>query len=287
MGIEVGILGGSGLYAIDGLETLEEIHVETPFGNPSDAIRVGRLGGKKIAFLARHGRQHHLIPSEVPYRANIYAMRKLGVRWLIAAGAVGSLRSELAPGTFVLADQFIDRTKNREEHTFFGRGIVAHIGLAHPVCMTLHAVLVEAVKACEQPSSASGTYVNIEGPSFSTKAESIFHRAMGWDVVGMTNLAEAKLAREAEISYATIAMVTDYDCWTDEHVSVAGVVEQLSKNAANVARVLALAISQIPLGVVPEAQTALAAAIFTPRERWPEHRVTELASILAPYLAKS
>jgi 5'-methylthioadenosine phosphorylase len=286
MDIEVGILGGSGLYAVDGLETLEEIHVETPFGSPSDAIRVGRLGGKKVAFLARHGRQHHLIPGEVPYRANIYAMRKLGVRWLIAAGAVGSLRSELAPGTFVLADQFIDRTKNREEHTFFGGGIVAHMGLANPVCAKMHAVLVEAVKACGLPWSPSGTYVNIEGPAFSTKAESVFHRAMGWDVVGMTNIAEAKLAREAELSYATIAMVTDYDCWTDEHVSVAGVIEQLGKNASNVARVLALAIGLIPFGTVPEAQTALAAAIFTPRERWPEHRVTELACILEPYLAK-
>lgn len=296
--VEIAVLGGTGLSSMEGLVVEEERAMTTPYGAPSDAVRIGRLGGRRVAFLARHGRHHTLLPSEIPFRANIHALRQLGVRWVLSASAVGSLRRELAPGHFVVPLQMLDRTKQREEHTFFGRGIVAHIAFSKPVCRVLAEVLHGAARDAGAKATLGGTYVNMEGPAFSTRAESEWHRSLGCDVVGMTNLAEAKLCREAEMSYATLAMVTDYDAFGEhgepaelaeegadgeQDVHVGAVVQQLQANAAVAQRALALALARVPLGANPPAHSALKTAILTPRSAWPEHRVAELAPFLARY----
>lgn len=233
---KIGIIGGSGLYKMDALKDVEEVQVDTPFGTPSDALIVGTLEGTSVAFLARHGRNHHLMPSELPFRANIHAMKQLGVEYLISASAVGSLKEDVKPLDMVVPDQFIDRTKNRVS-TFFGEGIVAHVAFADPVCNQLAGVLADAVASLELPDVTlhrGGTYVCMEGPAFSTKAESHLYRSWGATIIGMTNLPEAKLAREAEIAYATLALVTDYDCWHPDHDSVTvemviGIIKKITK----------------------------------------------------------
>ena len=231
----VGVIGGSGLYSINSLESIREVQIETPFGSPSDALRIGTLNGVEVVFLARHGRQHHLLPSEVPYRANVWALRSLGVRWLISVSAVGSLREHLRPRDMVVPHQFIDRTRQRPQ-SFFGNGCVAHVSLADPFCPTLSEWLAAAA-AGEMPVGhhlhRGGTYLCMEGPAFSTRAESELYRSWGCDVIGMTNHTEARLAREAEIAYASLSMVTDFDCWHDDHdaVTVEMVVCNLKANA--------------------------------------------------------
>jgi 5'-methylthioadenosine phosphorylase len=261
---EIGIIGGSGLYSMPGLTNIREQRITTPFGEPSDAFVLGSLAGRKVAFLSRHGRGHLLLPSELNFRANIFAMNKLGVERILSVSAVGSLKAEHKPTDFVIPDQFIDRTFHRES-TFFGNGIVGHIAFGDPVC----AVVAEAiVKACEHVGvvgKSGGTYVCMEGPQFSTRAESNLYRSWGADVIGMTNLQEAKLAREAEICYATMAMVTDYDCWHEDHdaVTVEQVVAVLNQNAANAAKVVAAAIAAIPLERNCACESALKYAILT------------------------
>ncbi|HUX66782.1 MAG TPA: S-methyl-5'-thioadenosine phosphorylase [Terriglobales bacterium] len=244
--IPIGIMGGSGLYAMPGLSEVEERRVETPYGAPSDALVVGRLEGARVAFLSRHGRGHRLSPSEVPYRANVYAMKVLGVEQIISLSAVGSLKEEHRPLDFVLPDQFIDRTQHRVA-TFFGDGLVAHVGFAEPTCGRLRAIVAAAGAAAGVAVRTGGTYVNMEGPAFSTRAESNLYRSWGADVIGMTNLTEAKLAREAEICYATVAMVTDYDCWHPGHeaVTVSEIVANLGKNAAQAAAVVGQAVKRL------------------------------------------
>jgi 5'-methylthioadenosine phosphorylase len=231
---EIGIIGGSGLYSMSGLTDTREVRVKTPFGDPSDAIVLGTLEGKRVAFLARHGRGHRFLPGEVNYRANIYAMKLLGVERIISVSAVGSLREDLPPGEFLVADQFFDSTKGRKS-TFFGNGIVAHVTFDKPTCGQLSAVLADACTSSAVPVHRKGTYICMEGPQFSSLAEANFHRAMKFDVVGMTNATEAKLAREAEICYATIAMITDYDCWHPQHdsVTVAQIIATLNQNATD------------------------------------------------------
>src|SRR5215213_10001593 len=240
-GVRVGIIGGSGLYQMPELTAVEEVTVDTPFGPPSDAFIVGTLEGERVAFLPRHGRGHRLTPSELPFRANIYAMKLLGVERILSASAVGSLQEKYAPLDMVIPDQFFDRTRARaHESTFFGEGIVAHITFAHPVCGELGDVLETACGAVDVRTHRGGTYLCMEGPAFSTKAESNVYRSWGMDVIGMTNLQEAKLAREAEICYATLALVTDYDCWHPQHdaVTVSEIIENLTKNAENAAKVV-------------------------------------------------
>lgn len=220
--VKIGIIGGSGLYKMEALTEIEEVYVETPFGPPSDALILGTLEGTRVAFLARHGRNHHLLPSELPFRANIYAMKSLGVEYIISASAVGSLQEQVQPLDLVVPDQFIDRTRNRIS-TFFGEGIVAHVSFGEPICLDLAQVLSQAIAELNLPDvnlHQGGTYVCMEGPAFSTQAESNLYRSWGGTVIGMTNLPEAKLAREAEIAYATLALVTDYDCWHPDHDSV-------------------------------------------------------------------
>src|SRR5437016_2230699 len=234
----IGIIGGSGLYSMGGLTKTREIRVKTPFGEPSDAIVLGILEGKRVAFLARHGRGHRILPSEINYRANIYAMKLLGVERIISVSAVGSLKEDLRPGEFLVPDQFFDRTKNRAA-TFFGDGLVAHVAFAHPTCGQLSGVLADACAEEAVAVHRKGTYICIEGPQFSTLAEAEVNRQLRFDVIGMTNLTEAKLAREAEICYATIAMITDYDCWHPDHESVtaAQIIATLNQNAENAQKV--------------------------------------------------
>jgi 5'-methylthioadenosine phosphorylase len=261
---EIGIIGGSGLYTMPGLTNISEQRVSTPFGEPSDAFVLGDLAGRRVAFLSRHARGHLLLPSELNFRANIYAMKMLGVERILSVSAVGSLKAEHKPTDFVVPDQFIDRTFHRES-TFFGHGVVAHIAFGDPVC----AVTAEAiVRACDEVGVVGkngGTYVCVEGPQFSTRAESNLFRSWGADIIGMTNLQEAKLAREAEICYATMAMVTDYDCWHEDHdaVTVEQVVAVLNQNAANAAKVVAAAVAAIPRERSCACATALQYAVLT------------------------
>lgn len=285
--VPIAVLGGSGVYNMEGLVDAEEHHISTPFGSPSDAVRVGVLSNRRVAFLPRHGRKHHLLPSEIPHRANIWALKSLGVRWIISLSAVGSLKPALQPRHFVFPDQFMDRTKNSGEHSFFGKGIVAHVSFGSPVCQRLCTILFQAASASGAVCHWGGTYVNMEGPAFSTRAESEFHRHHGFDVVGMTNLAEAKLAREAEISYATVAMVTDYDCWHAEEseVNVADVVRVLHDNATVAARTVALAVGQIPLRESTPAHRALDTALITPRDAWPAATIESLRPLLSRFLS--
>ncbi|MEO0756411.1 MAG: S-methyl-5'-thioadenosine phosphorylase [Cyanobacteria bacterium J06648_16] len=286
---KIGVIGGSGLYQMDALTDIEEVEVDTPFGKPSDALIVGKLDGNPIAFLARHGRGHRFMPSELPFRANIYAMKSLGVEYLISASAVGSLKEEVKPVDMVVPDQFIDRTKNRVS-TFFGNGIVAHIAFGDPVCKALATVLADAVESLNLEGvdlHRGGTYVCMEGPAFSTKAESNLYRSWGASVIGMTNLPEAKLAREAEMAYATLAMATDYDCWHPDHdsVTVDMVIGNLMKNAENAQRVIrevAKRLSENPPESV--AHSALKFAVFTPLDKAPAETKEKLSLLLQKYL---
>jgi 5'-methylthioadenosine phosphorylase len=285
----IGILGGSGLYHMDALEEIEELHLTTPFGDPSDAIILGTLDGARVAFLARHGRGHHMLPSELPYRANIYAMKLLGVKYLISASAVGSLQEQVKPLDIVVPDQFIDRTKDRPA-TFFGNGIVAHITFGDPVCPQLARVVSDAARSLDLPDITihdRGTYVCMEGPAFSTRAESNLYRSWGASTIGMTNLTEAKLAREAEIAYATMALVTDYDCWHDEveAVSVEMVIENLHHNAENAQRVIREIVQRLQANPFESiAHTALKTALFTRLDSVAPQAIDSLRAILQPYL---
>src|ERR1700744_6073952 len=244
----IGIIGGSGLYHIEGFTNQKWVTVKTPFGAPSDQFLTGTLAGREVVFLPRPGRCHRLLPSELNHRANIWAMKKLGVAWIISVSAVGSLQKKYRPCDIVLPDQFLDRTKRDFEHTFFGRGIVGHIAFADPIAEELRLILLKTARAVKAPVHDGGPYVNMEGPAFSTRAESITNHKLGYDVIGMTNLGEAKCAREAEIAYSTMAMITDYDCWkVDEaHVTVEMVIANLMKNAANAKAIIARVIPQIP-----------------------------------------
>ncbi|NEQ83213.1 MAG: S-methyl-5'-thioadenosine phosphorylase [Moorea sp. SIO2I5] len=286
---QIGIIGGSGLYKMAALKDVQEVPIETPFGPPSDAVMVGSLEGTTVAFLARHGRNHHLMPSELPFRANIYAMKQLGVEYIISASAVGSLQEEVKPLDMLVPDQFIDRTKNRVS-TFFGDGIVAHIGFGHPVCNQLAGILVDAIASLELPEVTvhnGGTYLCMEGPAFSTMAESNLYRSWGAQVIGMTNLPEAKLAREAEIAYATLALVTDYDCWhpDHDHVTVDMILDNLNRNAINAQKVIQETVRRLvenpPLS---KAHSALKYAILTPLDQAPEATKEKLELLLQKYL---
>lgn len=287
--VAIGIIGGSGLYKMEALKDVAEVQVETPFGKPSDALILGTLDGVRVAFLARHGRNHHLLPSELPFRANIYAMKSLGVKYLISASAVGSLKAEAKPLDMVVPDQFIDRTKNRAS-TFFGDGIVAHIAFGDPVCPKLAGVLADAVASLNLTDVTlhrGGTYVCMEGPAFSTKAESNLHRSWGATIIGMTNLPEAKLAREAEMAYATLALVTDYDCWHPDHdsVTVEMVIGNLHRNAANAQQVIQATVRQLTAHPPEsEAFSALKYAILTPLDKVSPEAKARLHLLLQKYL---
>jgi 5'-methylthioadenosine phosphorylase len=285
---KIGIIGGSGLYSIPGFTNVEEVRLESPFGRPSDAYMVGELEGRQVAFLARHGRGHKISPSELNFRANIWGFKKLGVERILSLSAVGSLKDEHRPLEFLIPDQFVDRTRGRIS-TFFGEGLVAHISFADPVCPSMAKL---AHRACQEAGVASklgGTYVCMEGPAFSTKAESNLYRSWGMDVIGMTNLQEAKLAREAEICYATIAMVTDYDCWHPEHdaVTVDDIIRNLTHNAGNAARVVKAAVR----GLGEEERScgcanALATALITDRSTVPAETLSKLELIVGKYFGK-
>lgn len=286
---KIGIIGGSGLYQMEALENVEEITLSTPFGNPSDALIVGQLEGANVAFLARHGRNHHLLPTELPFRANIHAMKQLGVEYLISASAVGSLKEAAKPLDIVIPDQFIDRTKNRAA-TFFGAGLVAHIAFGDPICPNLANILSESVASLnlvDVDLHQGGTYICMEGPAFSTKAESNLYRSWDATVVGMTNLPEAKLAREAEIAYATLALVTDYDCWHPDHdsVTVEMVVNNLRRNAVNAQKVIQETVKRLHNNPPPSAaHSALKYAILTPLDKIPQDTKANLELLIKKYL---
>lgn len=286
---QIGVIGGSGLYKMDALKDIEEIEVETPFGKPSDALIVGKLEGTSVAFLPRHNRNHTLLPSELPFRANIYAMKQLGVEYIISASAVGSLKEEVKPLDMVVPNQFIDRTKNRVS-TFFGEGIIAHIAFGDPICNNLAEILASAIASLNLPDVTlhrGGTYVCMEGPAFSTKAESHLYRSWDATVIGMTNLTEAKLAREAEIAYTTLALATDYDCWHPDHdsVTVEMVVGNLQKNAVNAQKVIQETVKRVSQNP-PEsdAHSALKYAILTPLDKAPAKTKEKLKLLLQKYL---
>jgi 5'-methylthioadenosine phosphorylase len=281
---EIGIIGGSGLYQMPGFEAQEEANITTPFGAPSDNYVLGTLGGRKVAFLSRHGRGHRISPSELNFRANIYGMKSLGVDRIISLSAVGSLKEEHRPLDFVIPDQFFDRTRGRVS-TFFGEGLVAHISFADPICSELAAVVAAACDGVGVTAKRGGTYLCMEGPAFSTKAESNVYRSWGMDVIGMTNLQEAKLAREAEICYVTVAMVTDYDCWHPDHdaVTVSDIIGHLVKNAENACRVVSAAVAAMPAGRSCKCGSALAHAILTDRKAVPEATRTKLGILIDKY----
>lgn len=287
--LRIGIIGGSGLYEMEGLQDVREERVETPFGSPSDAFIIGRLAdveGVELVFLPRHGRGHRLNPSEVNYRANVFGMKLLGVSWILSVSAVGSLKEEIVPGHVVIIDQFIDRTHKRAS-TFFEGGIVAHVAFGDPVCPTLRTFILEAARSTAAVVHDGGTYVCMEGPQFSSKAESLLHRSWGASVIGMTNLPEAKLAREAEISYATLAMATDYDCWhpDHDHVTVDQVVGVLLANVALAKSIIRAVIPKIAAHPGPAPMsTALANAIMTNRAVIPAERASALAPLIGKYL---
>ena len=282
---EIGIIGGSGLYAMPGLTNVREQYLETPFGDPSDAFILGELEGRKVAFLARHGRGHRILPSELNFRANIYAMKMLGVERILSVSAVGSLKEEHKPTDFVIPDQFIDRTFARVG-TFFGEGIVAHVGFGDPVCATVCSAIEQACAEVGVVGKRGGTYVCMEGPQFSTRAESNLYRSWGADVIGMTNLQEAKLAREAEICYATVAMVTDYDCWRVGHddVTVEQVVAVMHQNSDNAAKVVRMAVSRMPKDRGCACASALKYAVMTDRKTIPQVARERLGLLLGKYL---
>jgi len=283
--IRIGIVGGSGLYEMAGLTDISEVQVETPFGNPSDAYRVGTLEGKRVVFLARHNRSHSISPSELNFRANIYGFKQLGVEWILSASAVGSLKEELRPLDIVLPDQFYDRTKTRIS-TFFGNGIVVHVSFAHPLCAKLADVIEQGARDSGVPVKRGGTYVCMEGPQFSTVAESNTYRKHGADLIGMTNLQEAKLAREAEICYTTMALVTDYDCWHPDHdaVTVKEVIENLKKNSDNAQKIIRAAVKRLPVDRTCKCGHALQHAIMTDLSKVPEDTKKKVELLIRKYV---
>lgn len=281
----IGIIGGSGLYHIDGLTHTRWVQIKTPFGTPSDQFLTGQLAGRDVVFLPRHGRGHRLLPSELPHRANIWALKKLGVAWVLSISAVGSLQKKYRPRDIVFIDQFLDRTKQAAAHTFFGRGIVAHISFGQPIAPELQQRLVASAKRLKLRAHDGGTYVCMEGPAFSTRAESLANRADGHDVIGMTNLGEAKCAREAEIAYATAAMVTDYDCWSDDHdqVTVEMIVANLHANADAAKRLVVDVLPTLPETPDWPCHHALDTAILTDRKLWPAKTFRDLKPILGRF----
>lgn len=282
----IGIIGGSGLYHLEGFGRQRWVTVKTPFGAPSDQLLTGELAGREVVFLPRHGRGHRILPTELNHRANIWAMKSLGVEWIISVSAVGSLQAKYRPCDIVLVDQFFDRTKRDCEHTFFGQGIVAHVAFAEPICEELRQLLRRAARRAGAKAHDGGTYVNMEGPAFSTRAESQFNHRAGFDVIGMTNLGEAKCAREAEVAYATLAMVTDYDCWkTDEaHVTVDLVLENLRRNSETAKAIILAVVPEIPTAANWPCHAALANSIMTERSLWPAPRIKALRPLLRKYL---
>jgi len=288
--VNIGIIGGSGLYQMPELENVREQEVETPFGKPSDAFIIGELDGVTVAFLPRHARGHKFTPTEVRYRANIYAMKLLGVEYILSVSAVGSLQEQYAPTDMVIPSQFFDRTRARaKESTFFGEGIVGHVTFAHPVCDELGDILEASCKTVGVKVHRGGTYLCMEGPAFSTKAESMVYRHWGMDIIGMTNLQEAKLAREAEIAYATLALVTDYDCWHEGHddVTIDMVVEYLNKNVRNAQLILKDAVKRVAAKETPnQFAGATKNAIFTAPDHWPEATAKKLEAIVGKYASK-
>jgi 5'-methylthioadenosine phosphorylase len=283
---EIGVIGGSGLYAMSGLSNTRELRVKTPFGDPSDKIVLGSFEGKRVAFLARHGRGHRILPSELNFRANIYAMKLLGVQRIISVSAVGSLKEDLRPGEFLVPDQFFDSTKGRIS-TFFGNGLVAHVAFDKPTCGQLSSVLADACVSVAVPVHRRGAYINMEGPQFSTLAEAHFHRSQNFDVIGMTNVTEAKLAREAEICYATVAMITDYDCWHPEHESVTAsqIIATLNQNATNAQNVVREAVKTMPGQRKCKCGSALAHSLITDFKLVPSKTKKNLAAIIGKYLS--
>jgi 5'-methylthioadenosine phosphorylase len=283
--VEIGIIGGSGLYQMEGFADVQEVTVETPFGAPSDSLMVGSLEGRRVAFLPRHARGHRILPHELNFRANVFAMKKLGVEWILSVSAVGSLKEKYAPLHMVVPGQFVDRTLQRKS-TFFGRGLVAHVAFAHPFCPNLSKVMAQACADAGATHHVGGTYVCIEGPQFSTRAESELYRSWGMDVVGMTNLQEAKLAREAEICYSTLAMVTDYDCWHPEHDAVTAeqILANLVQNAGMAKAVLRAAVRRLPIPRECECASALRFALVTAPELVPADVKRELEPIVGRYM---
>lgn len=282
----IGIIGGSGLYQLEGLTRQRWRTVKTPFGKPSDQLLCGELAGREVVFLPRHGRGHRLLPSELNHRANLWAMKSLGVAWIVAVSAVGSLQKKYRPCDLVLVDQFIDRTKRDFEHTFFGNGIVAHIAFAHPVCEELRQLLLASARTCGARVHNGGTYVNMEGPAFSTRAESQANHKAGFDVIGMTNLGEARCAREAEIAYATLAMVTDYDAWKEDeaHVTVELVLDNLRRNAEMARNIVRDVLPRIPAQPDWPCHDALRNALMTERSLWPATTIRKLRPLIGKYL---
>ena len=285
MRADIGIIGGSGLYSMPGFEAHEEVRIDTPWGSPSDAYVVGKLAGKEVAFLARHGRGHRISPSELNFRANIYGFKTLGVERIVSLSAVGSLKEEHRPLDFVIPDQFFDRTRGRVS-TFFGEGMVAHISFADPICPQLAGIVQKAASSSGISVKAGGTYLCMEGPAFSTKAESNVYRSWGMDVIGMTNLQEAKLAREAEICYVTVAMVTDYDCWHPHHdaVTVSEIIGNLMKNAENAAKVVAATVASMPAERACKCGSALQHALITDAKSVPEATKKKLSLLIGKYV---
>jgi 5'-methylthioadenosine phosphorylase len=283
--VRIGIVGGSGLYQMEGLTEVEEVALDTPFGSPSDSYRVGTLEGCRVAFLARHNRNHTILPSELNFRANIHGFKQLGAEWILSASAVGSLKEELHPLDIVVPDQFYDRTKTRIS-TFFGNGIVAHVSFGDPICHILADVIENSAKDAGVPVKRGGTYVCMEGPQFSTKAESNTYRKWGMDVIGMTNLQEAKLAREAEICYTTMALVTDYDCWHPDHdsVTVADIVRNLHKNSENAQKIIRAAVKRLPVERTCKCGSSLQFAILTDLKNAPAESKAKLQILLRKYL---
>jgi len=282
---KIGVIGGSGVYDIEGLDGRKSHKISTPFGETSEALISGRMEGREVVFLARHGRGHKILPGEINCRANIFAMKKIGVDRIISIGAVGSLKEELRPTDMVIPDQFVDRTNQARPATFFGDGIVAHVSLADPVCAELSEILYGAAKKSGITAHKGGTYINMEGPAFSTRAESALYRKWGMDVIGMTNMSEARLAREAEICFASVAMVTDYDCWREsEDVSVEMIVENLSKNSANAKNMLRRAVAAMPEERKCPCGSSLKYAIITSKDAIPERIKKKLDIIIGKYL---
>ncbi len=283
--VKIGVIGGSGLYQMNELKDVEEVRINTPFGEPSDAFILGILGDKKIAFLSRHGRGHRITPTDINYRANIYGFKKLGVEWLVSVSAVGSMKEHIKPLDFVVPDQFYDNTKHRIG-TFFGNGIVGHVGLANPVCPHLASLIEKSCRANGVTTHKGGTYICIEGPQFSTKGESRIYRQWGVDIIGMTNMPEAKLAREAEICYATMALVTDFDCWheSEEVVTIDAVIATLMKNVNNARTILRTIVQGFPISRECECATALASGVITEKVHVSEKTLKDLDLIVGKYV---
>ena len=287
--MKIGVIGGSGLYAMSGIERSKWVTVTTPFGKPSDQYLTGRLAGREVVFLPRHGRGHRILPSELNHRANIYGLKKLGVTNVISVSAVGSLQEKYKPTDIVVINQFFDRTKRSEDFTFFGNGVVAHVAFGDPVCAGLRKTLVACGRKAGATVHDGGTYVNMEGPAFSTRAESLFHRAMGWDVIGMTNLGEARCARESELCYATLAMVTDYDCWhiSEEAVTVEMIIECLQKNSQMAQEIVRLTVATLGDNTDCACRHALATAIMTAPDKIPAGQRKKLQLLIGKYLKNS